>query len=79
MARGCIHLGDNLDVLTRIAPASVDLVYTDGGQRMMDNLARKAKAADQMFDDLVRYMDQSLKVETVYNPTEVEVPSWLNR
>ncbi len=29
MAQGCIHRGDNLDVLTRLAPASVDLVYTD--------------------------------------------------
>ena len=55
----------------------VDLVYTDGGKRMFDNLARKAKAADRMFRDLVRHMNQSERVEETYDQIEVEVPAWM--
>ena len=55
----------------------VDLVYTNGGSRMMENLARKAKIADRMFTDLVRYMDQSMTVEVEYNQSKGEVPEWM--
>ena len=58
-------------------PVTVDLVYTDGGERMMENLARKSRAADRMFVDLVRYMHQAQYIESVYEQTEVEVPQWL--
>lgn len=58
-------------------PVTVDLIYTDGGQRMMENLARKAQAADKMFDDLVRYMNEGERVEVKYNQTKVEVPAWM--
>ena len=58
-------------------PVIVDLVYTDGGKRMFDNLARKAKAADSMFRDLVRHMNQSVRVEETYDPIKVEVPTWM--
>lgn len=56
----------------------VDLVYTDGGERMMTNLARKAKAADQMFVDLIGYMNQALHIEkSTYNQRKMEVPRWM--
>jgi hypothetical protein len=58
-------------------PVTVDLIYTDGGERMMANLARKSDAADKMFDDLTRYMNQAQYVKTPYNPLPVEVPTWL--
>ncbi len=58
-------------------PVTVDLIYTDGGERMMQNLARKAKAADKMFDDLTRYMGRSMRIKTTYEPLEVEVPAWM--
>jgi len=58
-------------------PVMVDLIYTDGGKRMMQNLARKAEGADQMFSDLVKYMDQSMTVKTEYNQVDVEVPKWM--
>jgi len=58
-------------------PVAVDLVYTEGGSRMMENLARKAKAADRMFDDLMRHMNQALGVKSTYEPLQVEVPAWL--
>lgn len=56
---------------------TVDLVYTDGGKRMFENLARKARDADRMFRDLVRYMNQSLTIKETYNQIEVEVPTWM--
>jgi hypothetical protein len=58
-------------------PVTVDLVYTDGGERMMENLTRKAQAADAMFADLTRYMNQARGVEAHYNETKVEVPAWM--
>jgi len=58
-------------------PVLVDLIYTDGGERMMENLARKSKAADQMWDDLVKHMNQARSLSVTYKPIEVEVPSWM--
>jgi SNF2 family DNA or RNA helicase len=58
-------------------PVTVDLIYTDGGERMMENLERKSKAADKMFDDLTKYMNEALTVETNYHPGPMSIPSWL--
>ena len=60
-------------------PVTVDLIYTNGSKRMMQNLARKAKAADQMFDDLTQHMNQAVTVKTAYNQLDVEVPAWMAR
>lgn len=57
----------------------VDLIYTDGGENMMKNLARKAKAASEMFDDLIRYMNQELQVKNTYQSQKVSVPQWMNK
>jgi hypothetical protein len=59
------------------SPVAVDLIYTDGGERMMENLARKSAAADEMFVRLVRFMNQSTHIESVYNQNAVEVPTWM--
>jgi len=58
-------------------PVTVDLIYTDGGERMMDNLSRKSASADRMFADLVRYMGQAQTVEVTYDHQDVEVPKWM--
>jgi len=58
-------------------PVTVDLIYTDGGERMMENLERKSKAADKMFDDLTKYMNEALTVENKYREIKVEVPAWM--
>jgi len=58
-------------------PVLVDLVYTDGGKRMLENLNRKAKMADRMFDDLVRFMSKELRVEETYHRQRIEVPQWM--
>lgn len=56
-----------------------DLIYTNGGSKMMENLARKSKAADEMFDDLVSHMDQELKIKNTYTPQKVSVPTWMSK
>ena len=58
-------------------PVTVDLIYTDGGERMMDSLRRKAEKADQMFDDLTRFMGRELEVKSTYNKQEIGVPQWM--
>lgn len=57
----------------------VDLIYTDGGQRMMENLARKSKAADEMFTKLVGYMNQAIHIQQTYTRKEIRVPQWLTQ
>ena len=60
-------------------PVIVHLIYTDGGKRIMRNLARKSKAADKMFDQLVAHMNQSLHLNRDnYQSTTIEVPQWMN-
>lgn len=58
-------------------PVQVDLIYTDGGQRMMENLARKSQEADAMFTELVRYMYDALNVSNPYQAQKIEVPRWM--
>jgi hypothetical protein len=59
-------------------PVIVDRIYTNGVSRILENLDRKAKAADEMFEELVRYMDQALHIEKdTYQKKEIEVPQWL--
>ena len=58
----------------------VELIYTDSQERMMANLLRKAKAADEMFTALLTHMNTALKIDrSKYIEKKVEVPSWLNR
>ena len=59
-------------------PVTVDIVTTEGESRVLDNLQRKAIAADQMFSRLVAAMDDSLHIQRDdgYVKRE-ELPSWL--
>ena len=59
-------------------PVTVNLVYTDGGNRMLDNLRRKAEQAERMFDDLVGYMGQGTTIKNTYTEQEIEVPEWMS-
>lgn len=59
-------------------PVVCDFVMTDGERKVMENLQRKAKAADQMFTNLVAEMHNSLGIKPenkIINNTEV--PVWL--
>ncbi len=55
-----------------------DMVTTEGEKDVMDNLQRKARAADRMFSALVAEMNHALHLERVNTFTnEMEVPVWL--
>lgn len=59
-------------------PVVVDVVTTGGEADVLRNLQRKAEQADRMFEHLVEFMNESLRLERG-NPftTEQEIPSWL--
>ncbi|MFA5317170.1 MAG: helicase-related protein [Dehalococcoidales bacterium] len=59
-------------------PVTVDLIYTDSQERMLNNLLRKSKAADEMFTALNYYMNESLSIgRSNYDKKIVEVPAWM--
>lgn len=56
----------------------VDMVLTEGSSRVMANYRRKSEQCDQMFDGLVRNMNQSLTIgHTAYGTKSVKTPKWL--
>lgn len=59
-------------------PVTVDIVTTEGGMLVQENLQRKAKQADTMFASLVEHMNNALAIERSQNfNAKTEVPSWL--
>lgn len=59
-------------------PVRVDIVTTEGQRGVKDNLQRKAKAAEKMFDALVAYMNDALTISRGRAHTlDQAVPSWL--
>lgn len=58
-------------------PVVVDVIATTGEQYVRDNMARKAKAADLMFAELVAHMQDALHLVRQNDTTPQEVPSWL--
>jgi hypothetical protein len=59
-------------------PVRVDLVMTDGQHKVIENLKRKAKAADKMFENLVAYMQNAISIEKKDNITrKQEAIPWL--
>lgn len=60
------------------SPVMVHLVSTYADERIVENLTRKAKAADKMFSDLVHHMNDALSVQRTQDyEQEVSLPSWL--
>lgn len=59
-------------------PVTVDVVTTEGESDVMENLQRKADAAERMFAMLVAEMGSELSVRRdVSYPNPVKVPQWL--
>jgi len=59
-------------------PVTVDRVATEGEERVMGNLKRKAMQAGEMFDQLVANMHQSQQIDRVNNHTNnMELPKWM--
>ena len=55
-----------------------DIVTTEGEMSVLENLQRKGKAADHMFAELVKYMNEAQHIARSVEFTEVEgVPEWL--
>jgi hypothetical protein len=58
-------------------PVHVDIVTTEGGARALENLQRKSRQADAMFEALVAHMLDALAIQrTDIYDTETEVPAW---
>jgi hypothetical protein len=59
-------------------PVRVDIVTTDGERGVMENLQRKAKQADRMFESLVAEMNRAIEIGRTQEFTQAqEVPAWL--
>jgi hypothetical protein len=59
-------------------PVVVDIVTTEAGHGVMENLQRKAAAADVMFSRLVTHMNQAVGIRRAEDyRASVEVPAWL--
>jgi hypothetical protein len=59
-------------------PVTVDVVTTKGGLSVLKNLQRKSEAASVMFDELLTYMNEALKVDTSRKfTTKTRTPQWL--
>ncbi len=62
----------------QLRPVTSDIITTEGEQSVMENLQRKAKAADKMFSVLAEEMNNALRVErSNQGSKKIEVPSWL--
>jgi len=61
-------------------PVRVDIIASEGERGVLDNLQRKAKAADAMFRHLVALMHNELDITTTHTSTPpTEIAQWLSR
>lgn len=59
-------------------PVVVDVVMSEAQERTFENLSRKSRAADKMFDSLLNNMNQAVKIDNSINfETKTQIPSWL--
>lgn len=56
---------------------TVDIITTEGGRGVVENLQRKADQADRMFTALVEHMNHALHIDRTDYPHEVVMPQWL--
>ena len=68
--RRCWRFGQQRDV-------RVDVVLCEGERRILENLQRKARAAQDMFAALVAEMNNAQRITEQREETSVEVPTWL--
>jgi hypothetical protein len=60
-------------------PVRVDVVTTDSGHHIMENLRRKAEQAARMFEALVRHMAGAVSVDrAIVFAEQEEAPAWLS-
>lgn len=58
-------------------PVQVDIVCSEGEQRVMENMQRKAQAAAVMFENLLKYMNDSEAYKACGESQTLEAPGWL--
>jgi len=68
--RRCWRFGQN-------QPVTVDIIASEGEQRVRDNMTRKAAQADKMFEELVKHMSNSIKMERKTKSISAALPSWI--
>ena len=61
------------------SPVRVDIVTSPGESAVIDNLTGKAKAADAMFDNMVKFMNEELRPKKTNHTLKLEeIPQWLS-
>lgn len=56
----------------------VDVIHTEGQRKVIDNMNRKARQAEEMFANLVAEMNNAISIERINDhKTKMGVPSWL--
>jgi len=60
-------------------PVEIDLIYTDGGKRMLAGIERKEQRATEMFENLVQHMNHALHIKETYQTQKVKVPQWMKK
>lgn len=69
--RRCWRFGQKNEVI-------VDVIHTEGQRKVLENLNRKAFAAQIMFANLVSEMNNAMKIDRANDHIKnIEVPSWL--
>lgn len=58
-------------------PVTVDTISSEGEQRVQENMMRKAKQADKMFEELVKHMGNAIKLERQIKTIKPTLPAWL--
>jgi hypothetical protein len=58
-------------------PVQVDVIATEGEKHVTENMARKARAMDKMFESLVAHMNDAMHIDRDVYQEKVELPPWL--
>ena len=60
-------------------PVTVDIIASEGEQRVRDNMSRKAAQADKMFSELVLHMNNALHMKKEVKQQQTTAPSWIQQ
>lgn len=59
-------------------PVTLDVIATEGEVNVKRNMERKERLAGQMFESVIRHMNDVLSVKPIKNTRAMEVPQWLS-
>lgn len=69
--RRCWRFGQDREV-------HVDIVTTEGGRSIMENMERKSHQADEMFSQMIKHMNDTNNLFRINHKSgDVEIPKWL--